>query len=128
MENNDMSQVDTSDLQSKVLSPKDEAAKTSALIGYALMAIGLLTMIFWVVGAVWAMVKKGDAAGSIFQDHYSNIISTFWWSIVWGVIGFVLTFFVVGWFILIAVWFWTIYRTIKGIARLTSNKPYKKVV
>jgi len=51
------------------LSAKDDAAKTNALIAYCLMAVGFFTSIFWLVGAVWAMVKKGDAADTIYEDH-----------------------------------------------------------
>jgi hypothetical protein len=35
------------------------------------MAVGLFTGLFWIIGAVWAMVKKGEARGTIFEDHYS---------------------------------------------------------
>ena len=40
------------------LSQKDTQAKTNALISYGLMALGLFTGIFWLVGAIWAMVKN----------------------------------------------------------------------
>jgi len=106
------------------LSSQDDAAKTNALIAYALMGIGLFTGIFWIIGAIWAMVKKGDAVGTLFEDHYSNIINIFWWGLGLSIIGFILLFFVVGYFVLLAVWFWSIYRLIKGFAKITSNKPY----
>lgn len=106
------------------LSSKDEAAKTSALIAYGLMILGLFTGLFWLVGAIWAMVKKGEAAGSLFEDHYSNIIKTFWWGFGLSIVGFVLAFVVIGYFVLLAVWIWSIYRIIKGLAKITSNKSY----
>jgi uncharacterized membrane protein len=106
------------------LSASDEAAKTSALIGYGLMILGLFTGLFWIVGAIWAMVKKADAAGTLFEDHYSNIIKTFWWGFGLSIIGFVLAFVIVGYFVLLGVWIWSIYRIIKGLAKITSNKSY----
>ncbi|MPW30739.1 hypothetical protein F9L16_17270 [Agarivorans sp. B2Z047] len=106
------------------LSASDEAAKTSALIGYGLMILGLFTGLFWLVGAIWAMVKKADAAGTLFEDHYSNIIKTFWWGFGLSIIGFVLAFVIVGYFVLLGVWIWSIYRIIKGLAKITSNKSY----
>ncbi|MCO4838134.1 MAG: hypothetical protein KC426_08620, partial [Oceanospirillaceae bacterium] len=57
---------------SKPLSAKDDDAKTNALIAYCLMAVGFFTGLFWLVGAVWAMAKKSDAAGTIYEDHYAN--------------------------------------------------------
>ncbi|WP_221074603.1 DUF4870 family protein [Agarivorans aestuarii] len=106
------------------LSASDETAKTSALIGYGLMILGLFTGLFWIVGAIWAMVKKADAAGTLFEDHYSNIIKTFWWGFGLSIIGFVLAFVIIGYFVLLGVWIWSIYRIIKGLAKITSNKSY----
>jgi uncharacterized membrane protein len=45
------------------------------------VVVGLLTGLFWFIGAIWAMIKKRDAVGTIFEDHDSNIIKTFWWSL-----------------------------------------------
>ncbi|WP_133406379.1 DUF4870 family protein [Parashewanella tropica] len=107
------------------LSSYDSAAKQNALIAYIFMGIGLFTGIFWFVGFVWALIKKSDAQNSIFADHYSNIISVFIWGLVFTVIGVITVFFVIGWFILLAVFIWTIYRLVKGAVNLTSNKSFR---
>ncbi|WP_133010775.1 DUF4870 family protein [Marinomonas flavescens] len=107
------------------LSSFDEKAKTNALISYVLMVIGMFTGIFWLAGAIWAMVKIGDARGSIFEDHYSNIIKTFWWGLGLTLISFILMFFYIGYFILIGTFIWSIIKIVKGLARITSNKSYK---
>lgn len=113
-----------SDPQAIKLSPQDEAAKTNALIAYGLMVLGLFTGIFWLIGAIWAMVKKDDAAGTLFADHYSNIVKIFWWGLGLSIIGTLLFVFIVGYFILIGVWIWSVFKIIKGLANLTSNKAY----
>ena len=102
----------------------NESAKTHALIAYCLMVAGLFTGIFWLIGAVWAMVKKFDAGGTIYEDHYTNIIKTFWWGLGFSIVGGILFVVFVGYFILLGVWVWTIYRIIKGLAKITSNKAY----
>ena len=119
-----MSDIQQDTVVSQSLSIKDDAAKTNALIAYGLMAIGLFTGIFWIIGAVWAMVKKEEAYGTIFVDHYSNIIKTFWWGLGLSVVGFILAFILIGYILLLAVWIWSIYRLIKGLAKITSNKAY----
>ncbi|MCQ8877081.1 hypothetical protein NQT69_03385 [Pseudoalteromonas shioyasakiensis] len=119
-----MSEIQQPPVAPQPLSTKEEAAKTSALIGYGLMVLGLFTGIVWIIGAVWAMVKRSEAEGTIFEDHYSNIISTFWWGLGLSIIGLILAFVVVGYFLLIGVWIWSIYRIIKGLAKITSNKPF----
>lgn len=101
-----------------------EAAKTGALIAYVLMILGMFTGIFWFIGAVWAFVKKNDAQNTPYYDHYSNILRTFCWGIIWTIVGAALWVFFIGGFIIFATWIWSIYRIIKGLARLTSNKSY----
>ncbi|APD92359.1 hypothetical protein BM525_21105 (plasmid) [Alteromonas mediterranea] len=108
----------------EVLSSKDEAAKLNALIAYGLMVVGMFTGVLWIVGAVWAMVKKSDAQGTVFEDHYTNITKTFWWGLGLSILGFILAFVVVGYFLLLAVWIWSIYKIVKGLAKITSNKAY----
>jgi uncharacterized membrane protein len=69
-------------------------------------------------------VKKEESKGTIYEDHYSNIVKTFWWGLALSIVGFMLAFIVVGYFILLGVWIWSIYRIIKGLAKITSNKAY----
>lgn len=102
----------------------EEAAKNNALIAYILMCLGAFTGIFWLAGAIWAMLKKTDAQDSVFQDHYSNIIKTFWWGLGLSILGFVLMFVIVGYFVLLAVWVWSVFRIVKGLVQITSNKSY----
>jgi uncharacterized membrane protein len=111
-------------LPSTPLSPEDDEAKSHALIAYALMLTGLVTIVFWLVGGIWAIVKKSDTVGSRFADHYDNLISTFWWGIFWAILGGLLSLIFIGYIILGILWVWAIYRLIKGLAKLTSNRPY----
>ena len=103
---------------------RNEDAKTNALIAYGLMVLGMFTGVFWIIGAVWAMVKKEDAVNTPYHDHYSNIVKTFWWGFFWTVLGIALWVFFIGWVIMFIAWVWAIYRIIKGLARLTSDKSY----
>lgn len=106
------------------LSSVETAAKNNALIAYGLMVVGLFTGIFWIIGFIWAILKKGEAQGTVFEDHYTNIVKTFWWGLGLSIIGFFLMFIVVGYLFLLGVWIWSIYRIVKGLARITSNKSY----
>lgn len=110
--------------EASLFSARDEAAKAHALIAYGLMVIGLFTGIFWIIGAIWAMVKKEDAIGTRFEDHYSNVIKIFWWGLGLSILGFLLAFVIIGYFVLFVVWIWSIYRVVKGLARITSNQAY----
>ncbi len=106
------------------LSVQEDAAKTNALIAYGLMAAGLFTGIFWFVGAFWGMIKASEARGTRFEDHFKNISTIFWWGLLFTIIGFITLFFIVGYFILIGVWIWSVFKLVKGIANITSNRSY----
>lgn len=115
---------DNHTMQPQGLTSIDKSTKNHALIAYILMVLGFFTGIPWIAGAIWAMVKKGDAQGSLFEDHYSNIITTFWWGLGFFILGVILMFAVVGYFIILGVSIWSIYRIIKGLVKLTSDKAY----
>lgn len=106
------------------LSAADKDAKTHALIAYALMCCGFFTGITFIAGVIWAYVKKGDALNTPFYDHYNNLTTTFWVSLVLSVIGGLTAIFVVGYFIALVAGIYTLFKLIKGLARLTSNRAY----
>lgn len=103
---------------------QDNEPKTHALIAYILMTIGLLTAIPILFGALWAMIKRKDAAGTVYHSHYTNAIRTFWWSLLWTIIGGVLVFVLIGYAVLGIVWLWIAYRMINGMVKLLDDKPY----
>lgn len=107
------------------LSPYDEQAKSNVMIGYLLMIVGLFTGIFWLVGAIWVMAKASEARGSQFEGHYQNIKSIFWWGIGMTIIGFLLAVFLIGYFVVLGVWIWSIVKLIKGFLLLLNNQAYQ---
>jgi len=106
------------------LTAYDKEAKKHAVIAYGLLLLGFFTGIAWIAGGIWALVKKDDARNSYFEDHYNNIVYTFWWGLGISIIGSLLIFIMVGYFVLVAGLVWTVYRVIKGLARITSDKTY----
>ena len=104
---------------------KEQGLKTIVTGVYALQAVGLLLPIFlpWVVGVVIDYVKRDDAAGAWLESHFRWRIRTFWWSLLWCAIGFVLALVVVGFLVLAVAGVWMIYRVAKGWLRLSENRP-----
>lgn len=120
-----MSDTQPQNNQPPILSTQDEIAKTNAIIAYVLMLAGIFTGVLWIVGGIWAMVKKSEASGSIFEDHYDNIITVFGWGLGLAIIGVLSAIIVVGYFILLGVFIWSLYRVIKGLSRVTSNQSFQ---
>lgn len=107
------------------LTPQEENAKSNVVVAYIFMLLGIFTGVFWLIGAFWTMAKAGESTGTRFEDHYSNIVNTFWWGIFWAVIGVLLAIFLIGYLILLGIWLWSIFRMVKGIGRALSNQSFK---
>ena len=89
---------------------------------YALQAAGFLFGITWIVAVIVDYVKRDDARGSWLESHFSWQIRTFWWGLLWGVIGGVLLLVLVGYLVLVANAVWIIYRIVKGWLRLAERR------
>jgi uncharacterized membrane protein len=68
-------------------------------------------------------VKLDDARGTWLESHFRWQIRTFWWGLLWGVIGSVLLLILVGWLVLAVAGIWIIYRIVKGAMYLSENRP-----
>ena len=104
----------------------DELAglKTITQVVYAMQALSFAFGLTALIGLVINYVKREDVAGTLYQSHFDWQIRTFWWGLLWSVIGFVLMFaFGLGLVVLFVAWVWAIYRVVKGWLKLTEGKP-----
>jgi uncharacterized membrane protein len=102
---------------------KLNSLKTVAMVVYALQAAGFFLGITWIVAVVIDYVKKEEVAGTWLESHFRWQIRTFWFGLLWGVIGGVLTLVLVGFLVLFADAVWIIYRIVKGWLNLAENRP-----
>ena len=101
---------------------KLQSEKTLTTIIYALYAASLLVGITAIVAIVMNYVKKDDVVGTFLESHYRWQIRTFWYGLLWAVLGVLTFLLVIGWFILIVSGIWFIYRIVKGWLRLNDDK------
>ena len=99
-------------------------AKGHAIVAYMLLIAGLFTAIPMLFGAIWAMVKKKGALGTIYHSHYCNATRTFWWTLFWTILGCILAGVGIGLLMLAGVWVWAFYRLVNGFAKITSDVAY----
>ncbi len=91
---------------------------------YILQALGFFTGgLTMFAGVVVNYVRKDDVAGSWLASHFRWQIRTFWFFLLWSVIGYIAVFVVIGIPILFANLIWAIYRIVKGWLYLSENKP-----
>ena len=101
---------------------QERSLRNIATAVYALQAAGFLFGITWIVAVIVDYMKRDDARGSWLESHFSWQIRTFWWGLLWGVIGGVLLLVLVGYLVLVANAVWIIYRIVKGWLRLAERR------
>ncbi len=72
-------------------------------------------------------IKRDETDGTFLRTHHSWQIRSFWWYIVWIVVGGVLFATIIGiplaWLVWLGAWIWKAYRLIKGFLDLGNNRP-----
>lgn len=103
--------------------PKNENSKNLTMIIYALQAASFVVGLTFLVAVVMNYIKQDDVRGSWLASHFRWQIRTFWFAILWAIIGGLLTLVFIGVVILFANAVWVIYRIAKGWIYLADNKP-----
>lgn len=89
---------------------------------YALQALSFFFGITLFAAIIINYVKRDDVRGTWLESHFRWQIRTFWFSLLWSVIGAVSLIFVIGYFILIGGMLWLIYRIAKGWLNLANGR------
>jgi uncharacterized membrane protein len=90
---------------------------------YVLQAVGFLIGITWIAGVIVNYVKQDEVKGSWLESHFRWQMRTFWFGLLWGVLGGITTLVGIGFLIIAVNYIWLIYRVVKGWLDLSSNKP-----
>jgi uncharacterized membrane protein len=98
--------------------------KNVAMMVYLLQALSFLWGVTAIVGVVVNYVKRDDVRGTVYESHFDWQIRTFWWGLLWGVVGVLLVIvFGLGFLVMFVAWVWAIYRVVKGWLKLSDGKP-----
>lgn len=99
-----------------------QSAKMYATMVYSLQAISFFVGVTLIIAVIINYVKKEDVRDTWVSSHFRWQIRTFWFCLLWALIGMATYIFVIGYFILVANIIWLIYRIIKGWLRLSEEK------
>jgi uncharacterized membrane protein len=103
---------------------QDLANKNITQIIYGLYAASIIVGVTYFVGIVLNYVKRDDVRGTWLESHFTWQIRTFWYSLLWFVVGFPLIAAVgLGFVVWVVAGIWYIYRIVKGWLRLSESKP-----
>ena len=98
--------------------------KTLTHVIYGLYALALLGFgTTAIIAIVLNYIKKDDVRGTWLESHFRWQIGTFWWSVVWCVVGAIAWVLLLGWVVWGVAGIWFIYRVAKGWLNLNENKP-----
>ena len=104
----------------------------SALTGLASSALIVTAFLSgWpsIIAVILNYVKRSDVRGTWLDSHFSWQIRTFWYALLWLVIGAILFITFVGIPFAVVLWIgtglWVLYRIIRGWLALLSERPVK---
>lgn len=102
----------------------EQQNKDITQIIYGLYAANLIVPIVIFAAIILNYVKRDDVVGTIYESHFRWQIRTFWFTMLWGFLGWILLFaFGLGILVWIAATIWYIYRIVIGWVRLSEGKP-----
>ena len=98
----------------------------TGMVSPALIVTAFLTGWPSIIAVILNYVKRSEVRGTWLDSHFSWQIRTFWFALLWLLIGAVLFATVVGIPVAVVLWFgtgiWVLYRIIRGWLALASEK------
>ena len=99
----------------------------TGLMSAALVVTAFLTGWPSIIAVIMNYVKRSEAAGTFLDSHFGWQLRTFWFALLWVVIGWLLIVTLIGAVIgvplLLGVGVWVLYRIARGWINLANRKP-----
>lgn len=89
---------------------------------YILQALSFLTLITAIIAVIINYIKDEDVRGSWLESHFNWQKATFWYGLLWTLLGLVSTPILIGYPVLVGVTIWLIYRIARGWIYLVDGK------
>jgi uncharacterized membrane protein len=99
----------------------------TGVMSAALVVTAFLTGWPSIIAVIMNYVKRSEAAGTFLDSHFSWQLRTFWFALLWVVIGWLMIVTIIGAVIgvplLLGVGVWVLYRIARGWINLADRKP-----
>ena len=96
--------------------------RTIVLTAYLLHVLGAVVGVTSIIGLVLNYARRSRYEEPL-DSHHRWMIRSFWWAVLWSLIGALMTFVLIGWAILAITWVWYVYRHVRGLAALANGEP-----
>jgi uncharacterized membrane protein len=98
----------------------------TGLSGAVFIVTAFLTGWPSIIAVIINYVKQDDAKGTFLESHFAWQLRTFWFALLWVVIGGIAFITVIGipvaWVIWVAVGIWVLYRIVRGWLALAGGR------
>ena len=105
---------------------EEQSLKMITTVVYGLQAASFFIGLSFIAAVIVNYIKQSEVEGTWLESHFRWQIRTFWFSVLWSIIGFVLVFVLIGYLVLAADALWVIYRIIRGWINLSEGKAMYK--
>lgn len=102
----------------------EDNARTMAIIVYVLYIAALFNGITAVIGVILAYIKRDDVRGTAYESHFTNQIELFWIFFIGMLVAVPLCFILIGIPLVVVLYIYVLYRTVKGLVRASDGRPY----
>ena len=103
-------------------SPTDDRTVMGHVV-YGMYALAAVTGFPAFIGVIVAYFIRGSVRGTWLETHVTWQIRTFWYALLFQIIGWITTLILIGWLIIPLALLWFIWRTAKGWIRLSHRQP-----
>ncbi len=101
-----------------------QSTRTMALAAYVLHLFGAIAGLPSIIGLIVNYLSRGsDSYGDAAATHHRWMIRSFWWALLWLVIGVLTSWLLIGWVICGIAWLWYVYRHVRGLVALVNDDP-----
>ncbi|EGV19026.1 DUF4870 family protein [Thiocapsa marina] len=97
--------------------------KTTTGFVYLMQALSFILGVTSVIGVVVNYLRLAEVRGTWLESHFVWQIRTFWFQLLWGLVGLATSVFLIGFLVWGVVYFWTLYRVVKGWLNLAEERP-----
>jgi len=104
---------------------KEKSLKSIVNTVYILQTLSFAIGPTLIIGAIINYVKRDDARDTWLYSHFNWQIRTFWFTLLWLIVGGLLINTGLGIFILMAVSIWLAYRIVKGWLKYFQREEVK---
>ncbi|CAI8255595.1 MAG: Uncharacterised protein [SAR92 bacterium MED-G29] len=102
----------------------DAQHRNLALLVYVLQGFGVFTGgLTWIAAMVVNYLKRSEVRDTWVESHFRWQLNTFWYGLLWLIVGTLFWIVFLGWFMWGLVTIWVVYRIIKGLLYLNDRKP-----